>query len=262
MWGRNCFAPVKKSLCCLVLLIGIVFLLSASGLAQPKELHFYCGAGLRQPVQQLLKSFQKETGIKVAVEYAGSGQLMARYLASHIGDVLLPGSHFYVEKLAKKGEVVWSRKVVLHVPVVAYPKNNPGKIKSFQDLAKPGLRVGLGDPKAMALGRTAEDILKNCGIGDAIRKNVVVRAATVKQLTMYVLKNDVDAGMIARADVFQKKDKLGMIEINPAWYKPEIVTAASLKASKQPKLARKLAEYLSSAKAVKVFTEYGFLPVK
>ena len=39
-------------------------------------------------------------------------------------------------------------------------------IKTFSDLAKPGVRVGLGDPKAMALGRTAEDILKNSGLKD------------------------------------------------------------------------------------------------
>ena len=253
---------VKKMLCCLVLFAGLAFFPAPAGAAGAEELHLYCGAGLRQPVQQLLKSFQKEIGLKVAVEYAGSGQLMARYLASHLGDVLLPGSHFYVEKLAKLGEVTWSRQVVLHVPVVGFPKKSAGKVMSFSDLAKPGMRVGLGDPKAMALGRTAEDILKNSGIAEEVKKNVVVRAATVKQLTMYVIKGDVDAGIIARADVFQKKDKLGMIEIDPSWYKPEIVTAACLKASAQPKSARKLAEYLSSAKAVETFGKYGFLPVK
>ena len=78
--------------------------------------------------------------------------------------------------------------MVLHTPVVAVNRSSADKVKEFSDLAKPGLRVGLGDPKAMALGRTAEDILKNSKLKDAILKNVVVRAATVKQLTLYVVK--------------------------------------------------------------------------
>lgn len=255
-------ASAKRLFYCLVLLLGLIGLTASTSMAAERELLLYCGAGLRQPVDELLNSFQKKTGLKVAVEFAGSGQLLARYQATGQGDVLLPGSHFYVEKLVKQGQVVWSRPVVLHLPVVAFRKKLAGKITSFKDLSRPGIRVGLGDPKAMALGRTSEEILKSSGIGKAILENVVVRAATVKQLTMYVLKGDVDAGIIARADVFQNKKKLGMIEIDPSWYKPEIVTVASLKASKQPELAKRLAEFLSSPEAVDTFGRYGFLPVK
>ena len=59
----------------------------------------------------------------------------------------------------------------------------------FADLGKPGIRVGLGDPKAMALGRTAEDILDHSGLKQAIQKNTVVRAATVKQLMLLLCQN-------------------------------------------------------------------------
>ena len=58
-----------------------------------------------------------------------------------------------------------------------------------------GVIVGMGDPKAMALGRTAEDILKASGLGEPIRKNTVVRAATVKQLVLYLLKGLAHAGL-------------------------------------------------------------------
>ena len=230
--------------------------------AQEAGLLLYSGAGLRQPVEQLVSRFQAETGIKVRIDFAGSGQLMTRYLASGKGDVFLPGSHFYVNKLKDKNEVTWSQQVVLHVPVVGFPLSGKVKIGSFEDLTKSGVKVGLGDPKAMALGRTAEDILAASGVGEAVLKNTVVRAATVKQLVLYLLKGDVDAAIVARADVVQKKDKLGMIEIDPSWYKPEIVTAAVLKASKQPEQAQKLAEFLSSPQGVEVFGKFGFLPVK
>lgn len=234
--------------------------LATTAAAEP--LLLYSGAGLRQPVEKLVQLFQDKTGVQVRIDFAGSGQLMARYLASGRGDVFLPGSHFYVNKLKDKGEIVWSRKVVLHVPVIGFPLTGRIKISSFDDLTKSGVKVGLGDPKAMALGRTAEDILAASGQGEAVLKNTVVRAATVKQLVLYLLKNDVDAAIVARADVVQKKDKLGMVEIDPAWYKPEIVTAGVLKATNQAEAAQKLAEFLSSPLGVEVFAEYGFLPVK
>ena len=249
---RRFWVPALALLICLGL--------ATAAVAEP--LLLYSGAGLRQPVEKLVGLFQDKTGIQVRIDFAGSGQLMTRYLASGRGDVFLPGSHFYVNKLKNKGEILWSRKVVLHVPVIGFPLSGRVKITSFDDLTKSGVKVGLGDPKAMALGRTAQDILTASGKGEAVLKNTVVRAATVKQLVLYLLKEDVDAAIVARADVVQKKDKLGMIEIDPSWYKPEIVTAGVLKATKQAEAARKLAEFLSSPQGVKVFGQYGFLPVK
>jgi len=234
----------------------------SSALAGEDDLLLYSGAGLRQPVEELIQRFQEESGLKVRINFAGSGQLMTRYLASGQGDVFLPGSHFYVDKLKEKDQVLWASPVVLHVPVVGFPKSGREKIGSFADLARPGLKVGLGDPKAMALGRTAEDILAASGLGDRIRANTVVRAATVKQLVLYLLKGDLDAAIVARADVFQNQDQLGMVEIDPSWYRPEIVTVAVLSGSKQVERAKKLAGFLASPPAVETFGRYGFLPAK
>lgn len=219
----------------------------------------YCGAGLRQPIDELLASYEKETGTKVVVEFGGAGQLLARFKAARKGDVFLPGSHFYIDKLQEDGQVLFSRPVVLHTPVVAVNKRMSGEVKTFADLAKPGVRVGLGDPKAMALGRTAEDILENSGLKEEILKNTVARAATVKQLTLYVVKGDVAAAIIARADAFQNRGELVFFEIDPSWYTPEIVTVAALKTASDPDAAGRLAEYLGSPQAVETFGKYGFL---
>jgi molybdate transport system substrate-binding protein len=259
----------KKSVCVFqgcnwlfLAVLAVALLVVAPGPAEATELFMYCGAGLRQPVDELLKIYHEQTGVTVNVEFGGSGQLMARYQATGQGDVFLPGSHFYVDQLVKKDLVTLSHQVVLHTPVVAVNIKQAGAIKVFGDLAKPGIRVGLGDPKAMALGRTAEDILENSGIKEGILKNVVTYAATVKQLTLYVVKGEVDAAIIARADAFQNQKDLAMIEIDPTWYKAEIVTAAALKSSVHPEDAKQLTEFLSSPRAVEVFGKYGFLPVK
>jgi molybdate transport system substrate-binding protein len=246
----------------LLLTVLIAWTLTGPGSLQAEttELYLYCGAGLRQPVDELLAQFQKETGWKVNVEFGGSGQLLTRYKATGAGDVFLPGSHFYVDKLSSEGLVASRRPVVLHTPVVAVNNKRSDLVQTFADLAKPGIRVGLGDPKAMALGRTAEQILDSAGLKADILKNVVTRASTVKQLTLYVVQGDVDAAIIARADAFQNKKTLTFFEIDPGWYTPEVVTVAALKSAADPAAAQKLADFLSSERAVEVFGRYGFLP--
>lgn len=228
--------------------------------ADTKEIRLLSGAGLRQPVEQLVAAFQRETGIKVTVEFGGSGKILARYRVTGKGDVFLPGSFFYVKRLIDEGEVVSSRRIAFHTPVVAVNKGRSELVKSFSDLAKPGVKVGLGDPKAMALGRTAEDILQNSGMKEKILKNVVVRAGTVKQLALYVSKGDVDAGIIARADAFQNPETMTSFEIDPSWYTPEIIAAAALKTAEHPNEADKLVEYLSSPMGKQTFEKFGFKP--
>ena len=244
-----------------MLVISVIFV-ECSGPARAEDLFMYCGAGLRQPVDVLLENYRQQTGVNTVVEFGGSGQLLARFKATGKGDLFLPGSHFYIRQLKKEGQVLFSLPVVLHTPVVAVNKKMADTIKTFADLAKPGVRVGLGDPKAMALGRTAEDILRNSGLKEAILKNTVVRAATVKQLTLYVVRGDVAAAIVSRADAFQNPDSLVFFEIDPNWYTPEIVTVATLKTASDPAEARKLAEYFGSPHAIEVFGKYGFLPIK
>ena len=225
------------------------------------DLFMYCGAGLRQPVDELLSQYRNKTGVNVIVEFGGSGQLLTRYRASGRGDLFLAGSQFYTDQLERDGKTASSRPLVLHVPVVAVSRRSKDMIKKFGDLAMPRVKVGLGDPGAMALGRMAEEILEKSGLKDVILKNTVVYAATVKQLTLYVSMGNIDAAIIARADAFQNRDKLVYFDINRKWYSPEIVTMAVLNTSGDINGAKSLAEYFSSPESIKILVKYGFLPV-
>jgi len=243
-----------------ICLMFVFFLLADN--VRADGLFIYCGAGLRQPVDEILSGYNKETGEKVVVEFGGAGQLLTRYRASGKGDLYLPGSNFYTDQLTGEGKTAFTCPIVFHVPVVAVNRNSADKVKSFEDLASPGVRVGLGDHRAMALGRTAASILEKSGLKDAILKNTVVHAGTVKQLTLYVSMGNVDAAIIARADAFQNNDKLVYFDINSEWYKPEVVTMAVLKSSKKIDRAIRLAEFFSRPESIKIFVKYGFLPAE
>ncbi len=204
---------------------------------------------------------KKETGNNVTIEYGGSGQLLARYNTVKTGDLYLPGSSDYVEKLEKTGDVKESAPLVLHIPVMAIRKEKSAGIDSFKALAESNLRLGIGDSKAMALGKGAEKILELSGYQAQLNDKIVVKAATVKQLMLYLLNGDVDAAVVGRSGAWKVRDKVDLLP-NPAGTPEEKVTIALLASTKHPKEAKQLLDLFNSEQGVKYFVDEGFLPIK
>jgi molybdate transport system substrate-binding protein len=88
-----------------IALTALSFLMLSFTSASAAELHFFAGAGLRQPLDRLVDDFQKKAGHRVVLDYDGSGRLLARITASGLGDLFMPGSFFYVEKLQAQGKI-------------------------------------------------------------------------------------------------------------------------------------------------------------
>ncbi|HDR1030430.1 TPA: molybdate ABC transporter substrate-binding protein [Pasteurella multocida] len=242
-------------------LIVLSSLLTAAFAAQAAELYLYAGAGLKDPVEKIVKQFEKETGNNVTIEYGGSGQLLARYNTVKTGDLYLPGSSDYVEKLEKTGDVKASAPLVLHIPVMAIRKEKSAGIDSFKALAESNLRLGIGDSKAMALGKGAEKMLELSGYQAQLNDKIVVKAATVKQLMLYLLNGDVDAAVVGRSVAWKVRDKVDLLP-NPADTPEEKVTIALLASTKHPKEAKQLLDLFDSEQGVKYFVDEGFLPIK
>ncbi|HEA3287688.1 TPA: molybdate ABC transporter substrate-binding protein [Pasteurella multocida] len=242
-------------------LIVLSTLITATFSAQAAELYLYAGAGLKDPVEKIVKQFEKETGNNVTIEYGGSGQLLARYNTVKTGDLYLPGSSDYVEKLEKTGDVKESAPLVLHIPVMAIRKEKSAGIDSFKALAESNLRLGIGDSKAMALGKGAEKMLELSGYQAQLNDKIVVKASTVKQLMFYLLNGDVDAAVVGRSGAWKVRDKVDLLP-NPAGTPEEKVTIALLASTKHPKEAKQLLDLFNSEQGVKYFVDEGFLPIK
>ena len=177
-----------------------------------------------------------------------------------IGDLFLSGSADYVEKLQQADQVKAVTPIVLHIPVMAVRKDKSENIHSFKDLAESHLRLGIGDVKAMALGKGAEKIFELSGYQQALNEKVVVKAATVKQLMMYLLNGDVDAAVVGRSGAWKVRDKVEILP-NPQGTPEEKVTLALLSSSAYPTEAKQLFDFFRT-EGVKYFTDEGFLPAK
>ena len=134
--------------------------------------------------------------------------------------------------------------------------------RSFKDLARTGVRLAMGDPQAMAFGRTAVIILEKSGLKREIEENIVVYGATVKQLALYVAQGDVDAAIIGRADAFQHRNRISTVPIPTAYFYAETIAIAVLDDSKNLKPAQQFRDFIVSKEAIAVFKQFGFLPIQ
>ena len=245
----------------LAIFFSLILIPAATTSLSAEEILMFAGAGLRQPLDSLIESFKKETGHTVCADYGGSGKQAVRIRTTGQGDLFMPGALFYIENLEKEGLAHDYIPVVAHTPVVGVHPESGNDITSFFDLTKPGIRIALGDPKAMAFGKTAMKILERSGRKEAILKNVIVYGATVKQLALYVAQGDVDAAIIGRADAVQSANKIRIVDIPKDFFHQEVIAVAILKKGLNRPQVIAFQKYLSGPEAVRVFLEYGFFAV-
>jgi molybdate transport system substrate-binding protein len=155
--------------------------------------------------------------------------------------------------------VASQKNVCYFVPVILVQKGNPKNIKTLADLARPGLRLGIGNPKACQVGRASEQIFAKNGIAkDAIEKNVVFQSVTVSELGLQVTMGQLDATIVWDATAAFYVDKADAIAIPPASSEVSSVAVAILKCSEQPAPAQAFVDFLASPDGQAIFRKQHY----
>lgn len=161
------------------------------------ELLLFCGAGLRPPVAELAETFGREKGIEVATDYAGAEVLLSKIKLGNQGDLYMPGDREFVCQAADEGLILHQESVCYFVPTILVQKGNPKKISSLHDLLKPGIKLGLGHPHNLPVGRIAKKIFEKNKISwTDVERNLKFQSATVNVLGMQIQAKSLDAVIV------------------------------------------------------------------
>jgi molybdate transport system substrate-binding protein len=164
---------------------------------EPKELLLYCGAGIRPPVEEMTKAFEREHGVKIVTDYAGSEVLLSRLKLARKGDLYMPGDKHYVDQAAQEGMILSEKPVCYFVPTILVRKDNPKNIIGLKDLTKEGVKIGLGDAQACAIGRKTKQVFIKNGIPwEQVEKNLAFQSMTVNELGMQIQAGSLDAVIV------------------------------------------------------------------
>ena len=237
----------------------------------------HVGGTMAPIMKRIAEVYSGESGIKVEINSAGSGELLAYIQGQKSGDVYVCHDPF-IDILMQKWKMgVDGWQVAELTPVIVVAKGNPKKIKGIHDLTRKDVRVILTDYQLSSLGRMLPTIFSKAGI-DFDKLNQEKKIITNKSggyTANYVKMNNADAGMVWKAVWKLRDDALDFIPIDEHlpipyvdtvtsatkkkyWLTPLRVTVATLKCSKQPEEARKFAEFIASKRCGGALKEYGF----
>lgn len=225
-----------------------------------ESLMVYSGAGLRVPMDEIGKTFEEKNGVKVNYNFAGCAQLLSQMELSKQGDVFVGGSLNDMEIATQKGFTTEYYEVVYHIPAIGVPKGNPAGITGLADMAKPGVKLILGDEQSNAIGKKGAKIFAKNQI-EGIEKNVVARDATVNEIVTHLAMKQGDAGLIWEDNGFNAKD-IEVISIPAEQNVIDKVPVCTLSFSEQPELAQKFVDFVKSEEGKAIFVKHGFKPIE
>ncbi len=218
----------------------------------------YCGAGMREPMDEIAQIFEDKEGIPVRYTYGGSAQLLSQIELYQNGDAYMPGALSYIETAMEKGYVDKTEDLVYHVMAIAVPKGNPAGIQTINDLAKEGVKVVLGDPEGPAIGKSSKKVLEDNKLWDAVSENVIAYSGTVNELLVYISMNQADATLIWE-DLYNP-ESMDIVSIAKDQNKKGImvVPIGTLTFSERPEDAEKFISFVASDEGKSVFAKHGF----
>jgi len=230
-----------------------------------KTLRLYCAAGIRLPVLDIVKDYEKAYDAKVEVDFAGSGALLSKIRAADKGDLYLAADAAYIADGRKLRLVRESAPVAWQRPAVAVLKGNPKKIKGIADLLRNDVRTSFADAKVAAISRAAKKMLaQHTAVSpDTAQWDEVFAAATTSRSTVNEVANDiktgaVDAGIVWDATAGQYPE-LETVYIDAFQDNPKQICLSVLDQCKQPSLAFHFLRYATAQdRGLLHFKKHGY----
>jgi len=225
----------------------------------PKELLLYCGAGIRPPVQQMVEAFEAEHGVKIVTDYAGSEVLLSKIKLTRKGDLYMPGDKHYVDQAAQEGMILSQQPLCYFVPTILVQKDNPKNIRGLRDLLKEGIKLGLGDAKACAIGRKTKQIFVKNGIAwEDVEKNIAFQSLTVNELGMQIQTSSLDAVIVWDAIARYYSDYGTEVPIPVEQNVISTVNIGVLSFTPNRSTAEEFVKFAASARGQGIFQEHDY----
>ena len=213
-------------------------------------------------VQEIIKSFEQNTGNTVRLTLGSSGNFYAQILNGAPFDVFLSADMDYPKRLERQGYSVPGSTFTYGVGRLALWVPN----RSSLDLDKIGMnallddsirKIAIANPEHAPYGRAAVAALEHAKLYDRVKGKLVL-GENVSQAAQFVQSGAADAGIVAMSIALSRPMRdAGRYWAVPADTYPRLEQAAVLLKHAGP-VGKAFHEWLHSAEARGIFDNYGF----
>jgi molybdate transport system substrate-binding protein len=240
----------------------------AGGGEQGGTLTVFAASSLTDAFGELAKTFEERNpGVEVRQSFESSSTLLTQIQQGARADVFASAAQEEMSKAVKDGLVRGEPEVfVKNREVIMVPNDNPANIGDFRDLARPGIKLVLAEDGVPAADYALEILRKadaeyGSGFKQEVLSNIVSREVDVRAAVSRVVLGDADATFGYASDYTPDiRDKVKVVPIPENLNIIATYPVATLKDAKEPGLAKKWVDLVTSSEGQEVLKKWGFEP--
>jgi molybdate transport system substrate-binding protein len=241
-----------------VSLAGVVSCVSKSpspSPSTPASLAVFAAASLKTAFTRIGERFKTENhGTTVDFDYAGSSELATQLTQGATADVFASADTAQMEAVIKAGLLAGDpRNFASNTLVIVTAPGNPKKVGSLADLARPGLNVVICQ-KPVPCGAAAQRAQDSAGV----HLNPVSEEPSVTDALSKVTSGQADAALVYVTDAAGAGDKVATVNFPEAAGAVNVYPIGVLKKARQPALAQKFVNLVTSDAGQKILAQSGF----
>ncbi len=245
----------------ILLLVALWPLSSLHAAEKSPSIVVFAGSASQPPLEEAARAFEKQTGIPVTLQLGGSGAMLSQIRLTGRGDLYIPGSPDYLEIAREQNLVEGEASILAYlVPAIIVAKGNPLRIQSLDDLARPGLKVGMADPDGVCVGLYAVELLTANGIAAKVKPNLRGQVESCARTASMIPLGMADAVLGWREFAAWNPAAMEAVLLKPEQV-PRLayVPAVRIRGSGNPAGAAAFTAYLASAEGQAIFHKWGYL---
>ena len=227
------------------------------------------------PLEKAAKLYEEQTGTKIEISVCsrhcakpvaeeatgqtGGDDFLLEIADAGIHDLAIAGAEYLLDDgevrgIVQRGE---RRTIAYRNSAIIVPAGNPKNIRGVEDIAKPGVRVGVS--VIDCLKGLWEDISGRLNLLDKIRKNICYYANGCIAIVEAVATNEIDAAFAWTAFKHLEPERIEVIEMPKEQRVLRGTGVGLLSFSKEPQAAKQFMDFLASTESRKFYKEYGWV---
>ena len=215
----------------------------------------FAAASLKATFTKIASEFEAANpGTKVTLNFAGSSDLATQISQGAPADVFASADTKNMDKLSDAKLIDGAASnFATNVLEIAVPPANPASIRSFADLAKPGVKVVVCAPQ-VPCGSATEKVEQATGT----TLKPVSEESSVTDVLGKVTSGEADAGLVYVTDVRNAGGKVKGITFSESDQAVNTYPIAAVGSSKNKELAKAFIAMVTGSEGRKVLSDAGF----
>ena len=234
------------------------------GGAAENELVVSAAVSLKDAFKEIAQLHEQRTGTRIRFNFGASGALQKQIESGAPADIFASAGAKQMDELAAKNLIVAAaRKDFARNVLVLIEPTNGASISSLADLTKTEVKkIAVGNPRTVPAGQYTEQTLNELKLLPEVQAKLIY-AEDVRQVLDYVIRSEVDAGIVYSSDALIGGSKIKTVTQAPDdSHDPILYPIAVVKDSRNVDAAQKFIDLVLSPEGQNILLKYGFVPVK